>query len=152
MLATLATAALGRSAGDKGQAMKVKAFDHIVFNVRDVEASAAWYARALGMERKESSADDGSTRTSMTFGINKINLRPMSASQQAWFTARTPAAGSVDLCFLTDTSPDAVADHFRALGIAIEQGPVIKMGARGPIRSVYVRDPDGSLIEISSYA
>ncbi|MEH3036081.1 MAG: VOC family protein [Sphingomonas adhaesiva] len=132
--------------------MKVKAFDHIVFNVRDVEASAAWYARVLGMEREDSRADDGSTRTSMTFGNNKINLRPISASQQAWFTARTPAAGSVDLCFLTDTPPHAVADHFRALGIAIEQGPIIKKGARGPIRSVYVRDPDGSLIEVSSYA
>lgn len=131
--------------------MKVEAFDHIVFNVRDVEASAAWYGTVLGMNRHDTRADDGSTRTSMTFGINKINLRPISASQQAWFTARTPAAGSADLCFLTDTPPDAVADHFRAMGVAIEQGPVTKQGARGPIRSVYVRDPDGSLIEVSSY-
>ena len=131
--------------------MNVKAFDHIVFNVRDVDISAAWYAKVLGMERQDTEADDGSTRTSMTFGSNKINLRPVSASREAWFTARVPEAGSVDLCFVTDTSPDAVAEHFRTLGVAIEQGPVTKKGARGPIRSVYVRDPDGSLIEVSSY-
>ena len=131
--------------------MKVKAFDHIVFSVRDVETSAAWYAKVLGMERHDSNADDGSTRTSMIFGINKINLRPVTVSQEAWFTAHAPTEGSVDLCFLTDVLPDAVADHFRAMGVAIEQGPVTKKGAGGPIRSVYVRDPDGSLIEVSSY-
>lgn len=131
--------------------MQVKAIDHIVFNVADVESSAAWYARALGMTRHDVLADDGSTRTSMAFGANKINLRPVTASQEAWFTARAPQVGSDDLCFLTDMAPDAVADHFRSLGIAIEQGPVTKKGAQGPIRSVYVRDPDGNLIEVSSY-
>lgn len=140
-----------RSMKTDRQTMKVKAFDHIVFNVRDVEASAAWYAKVLGMERQDAKANDGLTRTSMTFGINKINLRPVSASQEVWFTARTPAAGSVDLCFLTDTPPEAVVDHFKAIGVVIEQGPVIKKGARGPICSIYVRDPDGSLIEVSSY-
>ncbi|SEN38156.1 Catechol 2,3-dioxygenase [Sphingomonas gellani] len=133
------------------QVMEVTAFDHIVFNVSDVERSAAWYASVLGMERHDSRAEDGSTRTSMTFGINKINLRPLSASQEEWFTAHTPAAGSADLCFLTDIPPGAVADHFRVLGVAIEQGPVTRNGARGPIRSAYVRDPDGSLIEVASY-
>ncbi|WP_200863440.1 VOC family protein [Asaia sp. SF2.1] len=131
--------------------MKVKAFDHIVFNVRDVEISAAWYESALGMERQEAKAGDGSTRTSMMFGVNKINLRPVSASQEAWFTARTPSPGSMDLCFLTELPPDSVADRFTAMGVAIEEGPVTKKGARGSIRSVYVRDPDGNLIEISSY-
>lgn len=153
LLTLLPGAALGkfRSTKTERETMKVKSFDHIVFNVRDVEVSAAWYAKVLGMERQGAKADDDPTRTSMTLGINKINLRPVSASQEAWFTARTPAAGSVDLCFLTDTPPDAVADHFKAIGVVIEQGPVTKKGARGPIRSIYVRDPDGSLIEVSSY-
>jgi catechol 2,3-dioxygenase-like lactoylglutathione lyase family enzyme len=131
--------------------MKVEAFDHIVLNVRDVEVSAAWYAKALGMGRRDAEADNGSTRTSMMFGATKINLRPISVSQEAWFTARTPSPGSADLCFLTETPPCTVADHFTAIGVAIEQGPVTEKGARGAIRSVYVRDPDGNLIEVSSY-
>lgn len=131
--------------------MKVKAFDHIVLNVRDVETSAAWYATVLGMERHDTRAEDGSTRTSMAFGVNKVNLRPLSAPREAWFTAHEPHAGGMDLCFLTDTAPDDVASHLKATGVDIELGPVMKKGARGPIRSIYVRDPDGSLIEISSY-
>ena len=62
-----------------------------------------------------------------------------------------PTAGSEDLCFLTTTAPDQVAEHFRSCGVEIITGPVTKSGARGPIRSVYVRDPDGNLIEVSSY-
>ncbi len=103
------------------------------------------------MDRRDAEAEDRSTRTSMMFGTNKINLRPVSVSQEAWFTARTPSPGSANLCFLTETPPDAVADHFTAIGVAIEQGPVTEKGARGAIRSVYVRDPDGNLIEVSSY-
>lgn len=131
--------------------MQVNAIDHIVFNVTDVETSAVWYARALGMIRHDALADDGSTRTSMAFGANKINLRPVTASQHEWFTARSPQAGSDDLCFLSDMPPNAVLDHFRSLGITIEQGPVPKKSAQGEICSIYVRDPDGNLIEVSSY-
>ncbi len=107
--------------------------------------------KGVGMDRRDAEAEDRSTRTSMMFGTNKINLRPVSVSQEAWFTARTPSPGSANLCFLTETPPDAVADHFTAIGVAIEQGPVTEKGARGAIRSVYVRDPDGNLIEVSSY-
>ena len=63
----------------------------------------------------------------------------------------TSAAGSDDLCFLTSSTPDEVVAHLKAHGVAIEEGPVAKQGARGTLRSVYCRDPDGSLIEISSY-
>jgi len=131
--------------------LSVNAIDHIVINVTDVEISAAWYGRMLGMERADQRSDSGSLRTSMMFGRNKINLRPVGTSQEEWFTAATPSIGSDDLCFLTEIHPDAVAAHFRANGVDILAGPVAKNGAAGPIRSVYVRDPDGNLIEISSY-
>ncbi len=131
--------------------LTIKAIDHIVFNVRDVEASADWYARVLGMERVDITSDSGEPRTSMTFGRNKINLRPIHSSQESWFTGRAPSVGGQDLCFLTDASPDAVAAHVRPCGVDIELGPVTKSGALGPICSIYVRDPDGNLIELSSY-
>lgn len=128
------------------------AIDHIVFNVRDVEASAKWYEQVLGMARIDAPSDSGALRTSVTFGRSKINLRPIDASQDEWFTGATPCAGGQDLCFLTSFTPDAVVAHLQACDVEIEVGPVTKNGARGPIRSVYVRDPDGNLIEVSSYA
>jgi catechol 2,3-dioxygenase-like lactoylglutathione lyase family enzyme len=131
--------------------LTVEAVDHLVFNVRDVEASARWYARVLGMVREDSQAPSGEIRTSMMFGQNKINLRPLNATQENWFTGKMPCAGSDDLCFLTQTSPADVVRHFQQNNVEIVLGPVTKSGARGPICSVYVRDPDGSLIEISSY-
>ena len=129
----------------------VEAIDHIVFNVRDVELSALWYARVLGMKRTDATSDKGEQRTSMSFGQNKINLRPIEASRESWFTGNAPSAGGQDLCFLTNLPPDAVAAHFRDHQVEVELGPVTKSGARGPICSVYVRDPDGNLIEVSSY-
>jgi catechol 2,3-dioxygenase-like lactoylglutathione lyase family enzyme len=127
--------------------------DHIVLNVRDVEVAAAWYQRALGMERVE--FDPGRSqplRTALRFGNQKINLRPSEASTRTWFTAANAAAGSADLCFVTDTAPDQVIDHLRSCGVGIEEGPVRRQGALGPMMSVYCRDPDGSLIEIASYS
>jgi catechol 2,3-dioxygenase-like lactoylglutathione lyase family enzyme len=87
----------------------------------------------------------------MIFGNMKINLRPIDASQDRWFTGRHPAAGAQDLCFLTDARPADVIGHFGDHAIEVELGPVTKSGARGSICSVYVRDPDGNLIEVSSY-
>lgn len=131
--------------------LSIKAIDHIVFNVRDVDVSADWYERVLGMKRVDTTCENGSQRTSVTFGQNKINLRPIDASQEEWFTGTLPSPGGQDLCFLTDLAPDAVAEHFQACDVAVEVGPVTKSGARGPICSVYVRDPDGNLVEVSSY-
>lgn len=133
-------------------AVVVDAIDHIVINVRDVDVAVAWYQRVLGMTREDWQPGPGkSGRTTVKFGRQKINLRPISASQQEWFTGKQVAPGSDDLCFLTKSSPQAVADHLRACGVAIEEGPTEKRGAMGTIMSVYCRDPDGSLIEISSY-
>jgi catechol 2,3-dioxygenase-like lactoylglutathione lyase family enzyme len=132
--------------------LTVEALDHLVLNVADVEASAAWYQRVMGMVREDFKSAQGRIRTSVKFGQQKINLRPLTASKAEWFTADHEEAGSADLCFLTRSSPAEVADHLRACGVAIEEGPVRKTGARGTLISVYCRDPDGSLIEISSYA
>lgn len=131
--------------------LEIEAIDHVVFTVRDVETSARWFGRVLGMDRIYACSDGGEQRTSMTFGRNKINLRPVDASQERWFTSRTPATGTQDLCFLTTLPPATVVAHFRDCDIEIETGPVTKSGARGPICSVYVRDPDGNLIEVASY-
>ena len=129
----------------------VDAFDHIVINVRDVEVAAAWYERVLGMRRVVIEPRPGRKVTSMHFGRQKINLRPITATQKEWFTGNQVAPGSEDLCFLTRSTPQQVVDHLRACGVAIEEGPGEKHGAMGTLVSVYCRDPDGSLIEISSY-
>ncbi len=131
--------------------LAVEAFDHIVLNVRDVEVAAAWYERVLGMKRVVSEPRPGRKVTSMHFGRQKINLRPVTATQKEWFTGNQVAPGSDDLCFLTKSTPQQVVDHRRSCGVAIEEGPGEKRGAMGTIVSVYCRDPDGSLIEISSY-
>jgi catechol 2,3-dioxygenase-like lactoylglutathione lyase family enzyme len=130
----------------------VTALDHLVLNVADVQRSAAWFQKVLGMEIKVFDPGHGKTpRTSVSFGAQKINLRPVSADKIEWFTADHEMAGSDDLCFLTAASPNEVVAHLDACGVAIEEGPIAKQGARGVLRSVYCRDPDGSLIEISSY-
>ncbi|MEH2473493.1 catechol 2,3-dioxygenase-like lactoylglutathione lyase family enzyme [Nitrobacteraceae bacterium AZCC 2161] len=130
----------------------VTALDHLVLNVADVQRSAAWFQKVLGMEIKVFDPGHGKTpRTSVSFGAQKINLRPVSADKIEWFTADHEMAGSDDLCFLTAASPAEVVVHLDACNVAIEEGPVAKQGARGVLQSVYCRDPDGSLIEISSY-
>ncbi len=133
--------------------VKVSALDHLVINVADVARSVEWYRKILGMEVVVFDPGGGKTpHTSLIFGRQKINVRPRDADKVEWFTADHVAAGSDDLCFLTASSPEEVVAHLKAHGVAIEEGPVAKQGARGTLRSVYCRDPDGSLIEISSYA
>ena len=131
----------------------VGAIDHLVINVRDVEATVAWYVRVLGMTRRDFQPGAGKPlRASLVFGNQKINVRPVGADTRDWFTGANAAAGSDDLCFLTDVEPEGVLAHLRACGILVELGPVAREGARGTLRSVYCRDPDGNLIEIASYA
>ena len=131
----------------------VHALDHLVINVADVRRTTEWYSKVLGMGVKVFDPGQGKApRTSLIFGQQKINVRPVDADKVDWFTADHEAAGSDDLCFLTTASPAEVVAHLRACGVAIEEGPVAKQGARGTLQSVYCRDPDGSLIEISSYA
>jgi catechol 2,3-dioxygenase-like lactoylglutathione lyase family enzyme len=132
--------------------LRVQALDHLVVQVSDVDASAEWYARVLGMTREDVPPAPGKPRrTAMRFGRQKINLRPITASKGDWFTADHEAAGSEDLCFLTDATPDQVVQHLRAERVAIVTGPGLRQGALGALMSVYCRDPDGALIEIASY-
>jgi catechol 2,3-dioxygenase-like lactoylglutathione lyase family enzyme len=132
--------------------VKVHSLDHLVINVSDVARSAEWYRKVLGVEVKLFDPGQGKPpRTSLIFGNQKINVRPRDADKVEWFTADHETAGSDDLCFLTSSTSDEVVAHLGACGVAIAEGPVKKQGARGALRSVYCRDPDGSLIEISSY-
>jgi catechol 2,3-dioxygenase-like lactoylglutathione lyase family enzyme len=132
--------------------LTVQALDHLVVQVSDLDASAEWYARVLGMTREDVQAEPGGApRTEMRFGRQKINLRPIAASKEDWFTADHETAGSEDLCFLTDSTPDQVVRHLQAQSVAIVAGPGPRRGAQGTLMSVYCRDPDGSLIEIASY-
>ena len=128
----------------------VDRLDHQVITCRDVEVSASWYQRVLGLEREEFGPH---RRTSLRFGGQKINLRPVSATQEEWFTgAAGGVPGTDDLCFVVTMKSDQVAEYLRACGVTVEVGPVAKAGALGPIMSVYCRDPDGNLIEIASYS
>jgi catechol 2,3-dioxygenase-like lactoylglutathione lyase family enzyme len=127
-------------------AFTAAALDHLVLNVADVEVSAGWYQRVLGMARQ-----DAAGRTSVRFGNQKINLRPVAMSKDSWRTADHPRAGSEDLCFLTNSTADEIVAHLRGCGVAIELGPIKRRGAMGEMTSVYCRDPDGSLIEIATY-
>jgi catechol 2,3-dioxygenase-like lactoylglutathione lyase family enzyme len=130
----------------------VQALDHPVIQVSDLEVSARWYERVLGMTRDDVPPAAGQPpRTEMKFGRQKINLRPVAMSKGAWFTADHEAAGGEDLCFLTDSTPDAVVQHLQAQRVVIVAGPGPRRGAQGALMSVYCRDPDGSLIEIASY-
>ncbi|ABI61186.1 VOC family protein [Granulibacter bethesdensis] len=122
--------------------------DHLVMNVRDVEISASWYQRVLGMEREEFGTE---RRTALRFGGQKINLRPFDNETRSWSTAAHPQIGSDDLCFITAVGPDQVVEHLHDCGVTVEEGPVRKHGALGQIHSIYCRDPDGNLVEIASY-
>lgn len=126
----------------------VDRMDHIVINVRDVEISASWYQRVLGMEREEFGEE---LRTALKFGGQKINLRPHDADRHKWESGKSTEPGHADVCFITAVGPDQVVTHLKACQVAIEQGPVSREGALGLMESVYCRDPDGNLVEIASY-
>ena len=124
------------------------ALDHLVLTVADISATVAFYRDVLGMQVQTFTPADGSTRTALTFGTQKINLHP--AARPFDPKARHPAPGSADLCFLTDTPLEGWQAHFATQGVTVIAGPVNRTGAMGPIRSLYVRDPDGNLIEVAT--
>lgn len=126
---------------------KIDALDHLVLTVVDVARTSAFYTQ-LGMRAEVFTAADGSQRHALSFGAQKINLHPAAAPFAPH--ADTPKPGSADLCFLSRTPLDAWAQHLSAAGIPVEAGPVPRTGATGPITSLYIRDPDGNLVEISN--
>lgn len=128
--------------------MQLKQLDHLVLTVADIAATTAFYEGILGMTARPFTVADGSVRHALHFGQTKINLHQRSAEFDPKSVHPTP--GSADLCFLTDTPVAQWVAHLSKNGIEIEEGPVTRSGATGPILSVYIRDPDGNLIEIAN--
>ena len=124
----------------------VDRLDHLVITCRDVEVSASWYQRVLGMEREEYGRN---RRAALRFGGQKINLRPWGA--EGWETAETDMTGTQDLCFVTALAPEDTMEHLGGCGVDVIAGPTERIGALGPMVSVYCNDPDGNLIELASY-
>jgi len=125
----------------------VDRLDHIVITCRDLEITASWYQRVLGMEREEYGRNN---RTALRFGGQKINLRPFGG--EGWSTADDALPGCQDLCFVVAMQSADVIVHLEQCGITIVEGPVPRLGAHGPTTSVYCHDPDRNLIELASYA
>lgn len=128
--------------------MKIIALDHLVLTVADPQATAVWYARVLGTVTEVFHPADGSERLALRFGRQKINLHPAEAPFRPHSTC--PVPGSADLCFLSAAPLADWQAHLAAQGVTVEEGPVARTGATGPITSLYVRDPDGNLIEVSN--
>ena len=125
--------------------MTIDRIDHLVLTVRDVEATCAFYARVLHMQPVTFAGG----RRALSFGHQKLNLHPVDAPISPHASHPTP--GSADLCFITTTPIAEVVAHLQKLGVSITEGPVRRTGATGPITSVYFRDPDSNLIEVSEY-
>jgi catechol 2,3-dioxygenase-like lactoylglutathione lyase family enzyme len=126
--------------------VRVDRLDHLVLTVADIGATAGFYTQVLGMK----AVTFGPGRTALTFGISKINLHE--AGREFEPKALRPTPGSADVCLIVDDDIGEVITELAAAGIAIEEGPVARTGATGPIVSCYIRDPDQNLIELSNYA
>jgi len=127
---------------------KVDALDHLVLTVADIPKTVAFYRDVLGMAAQTFHPADGSTRTALLFGQQKINLHQ--SGQPFAPHARMPTTGSADLCFLSSAPLVSWQDHLSAHAVPVIEGPMPRTGATGPILSIYIRDPDGNLIEISN--
>jgi catechol 2,3-dioxygenase-like lactoylglutathione lyase family enzyme len=123
--------------------VRIDRIDHFVLTVRDVEATCEFYSRALGMEVEEF---DG--RRALKFGRQKINLHQAGAEFEPKAEKPTPGAG--DFCLITDVPLERVVEHLRSCSVEIIDGPVARSGATGRLESVYFRDPDGNLVEVSN--
>lgn len=124
--------------------MQIEKLDHLVLTVKDIAATSDFYQTALGMK----TVTFAENRKALVFNTGKINLHE--ADNEFKPKALRPTPGSADLCFITKTPVFAVAQKLRSLSIPIIEGPLKKTGAFGPLLSIYLRDPDGNLIEISN--
>ncbi len=125
--------------------MQVDRIDHFVLTVRDIEATCDFYTRVLGMQV----VTFGNGRRALQFGEQKINLHEVGREFEP--KAMKPTPGSGDICFITQVPLNEVIEHMRLHGVEIVEGPVKRTGAVGPIESVYMRDPDGNLVEVGTY-
>jgi catechol 2,3-dioxygenase-like lactoylglutathione lyase family enzyme len=124
--------------------MQIERIDHLVLTVQDIGRTCAFYERVLGMQI----VTFGDGRKALQFGSQKINLHTVGKEFEP--KALKPVAGSADLCFLTQLPLDQVIAHFHACAVSIIEGPVRRTGATGTLLSVYIRDPDGNLIEVAN--
>jgi len=124
--------------------LNIERLDHLVLTVRDLAATLEFYRRVLGMEV----VTFGEGRTAVRFGDQKINLHPVGGGVK--LVAARPTPGSGDICLLTEEPLATWITHLKSCGVAVEEGPGRRTGARGPIESIYLRDPDGNLVEISN--
>ena len=125
--------------------MRIDRLDHLVLTVASIEAATEFYTGVLGM----GVVTFGAGRTALTFGTSKINLHE--AGKEFEPKARRPTPGSADICLIVEDAIAEVMAELAAAGVSIEEGPVPRTGATGPITSCYLRDPDGNLIELSNY-
>ena len=126
--------------------VRIERLDHLVLTVADIDRTVDFYQRVLGM----TPVTFGRGRQALTFGHQKINLHRAGAEFEP--KAHSPTPGSADLCFIASTDLREVREHLHQVGVIVEEGPVDRTGALGPIRSIYFRDPDENLIEVSVYA
>ncbi len=125
--------------------MKIDAVDHLVLTVKDIEATCAFYSTALGMKV----LTFGEDRKALAFGSQKINLHQQGKEFDP--KAHRPTPGSGDICLITSVALPEVVSHLKACNIEVIDGPVKRTGAVGTLLSVYFRDPDLNLIEVSNY-
>jgi catechol 2,3-dioxygenase-like lactoylglutathione lyase family enzyme len=125
--------------------MKIDGIDHIVLTVKDIETTCAFYGKVLGMNV----VSFGEGRKALSFGNQKINLHQHASEFEP--KANKPTPGSADVCFTTSVPVREVIAHLATCGVEVIEGPVQRSGARGPIVSVYFRDPDVNLVEVCNY-
>ncbi|MGI9489889.1 MAG: VOC family protein [Geminicoccaceae bacterium] len=124
----------------------IRTLDHLVLTVRDLDATIRFYRDALGMEVRRFGKDG--ERVALHFGVQKINLHEQGKEFEP--KAEIPTPGSADLCFLTDQPVDELKTKLEAASLWLIEGPVERSGAVAPILSIYLRDPDGNLVEIAN--
>ena len=125
--------------------MKIDSLDHVVLTVQDIDATCKFYATVLGMEI----VAFGENRKALSFGSQKINLQQL--GRESTLRAEKPTPGSADVCFVTSVPLADVIAHLNFCGVNLIGGPVERNGAKGLMMSVYFRDPDMNLIEVSNY-
>jgi catechol 2,3-dioxygenase-like lactoylglutathione lyase family enzyme len=125
--------------------MKIDSIDHVVLTVRDMGATCDFYSKVLGMEI----VTFGQGRKALAFGSQKINLQQF--GRESTLIAEKPTPGSADICLITSTPLAEVLAHLESFGVKIIGGPVERNGAKGEMMSVYFRDPDANLVEVSNY-
>lgn len=125
--------------------MQISHFDHLVLTVADIQATIEFYTQVMGFE----AVTFGDNRKALSFGKQKINLHQKGKEFEP--KAQVPTCGSADLCFIANTPVEQIMLELHQKNIPIVEGIVERTGAMGKIRSVYVRDPDENLIEISNY-